>query len=527
MRSRTWIVVAAIVVAALAVAWLIRFGCDDAYISYVYARALVRGDGLTWFGAHVEGYTNFLWVLWIALGEALGADPLRFAWAGSLAALAGALVTTVRIGTLRTTQAAGACAAALLATNFTFLAYGTSGLETMAQTVLLVLAWWQTERLTAPTVRRLVLLSVTVALALAMRLDSAVPCTVLGVVVAHRLVRTRAGVRLWAAAIAPALVLVGGWLAWKLAYYGDVLPNTFHAKVGITGASLAQGARYTGAFLWSYWLWPPLVAALLVRRRLSLPWAIALAWCAYVIVVGGDFMEFRFFVPVLPALAVIIAELVTMPLPPRVPAPSVRAIGAVALLAALSWRHAATFERADDSTYDSIHDLGTFYGAVPDGNWDRLGRPLHDVLAGTGATLACNGAGAIPYYADLPTVDQLGLNDAWIARHGTPADPSYLRPGHQRFATYEDLVSRHVTFVIGRPTVIPRGWLSGHRMHADIAMWLQTILGLAERPSYARVVAAPLDDRYALLLWYLTPSDAVDARIRAAGWEMRELGARP
>jgi arabinofuranosyltransferase len=522
---RSWIVVAAIVVAAIAIAWLIRFGCDDAYISYVYSRALVRGDGLTWFGAHVEGYTNFAWVLWVALGEALGADPLRFAWAGSLAALAGVLVTTYRIGVLRASPTAGACAAALLATNFTFLAYGTSGLETMAQTALIALAWWQTERLRELEVKRLALLSLTIALALAMRLDSAVPCTVFGVVVAHRLVRARAGVRLWAAAIAPALVLVGAWLVWKLAYYGDVLPNTFHAKVGVTAVSLAQGARYASAFLHAYWLWPLLVAALVVRRRLTLAWAIALAWFAYVILVGGDFMEFRFFVPVLPALVTIVAELVTMPAPARVPAPGVRAIAAVALLAALSWRHAATFEGAEDRSYDSIHELATFYGAVPDGNWSRVGTPLHDVLAGTGATLACNGAGAIPYYADLPTVDQLGLNDAWVARHGTPADPSYARPGHQRFATYDDLVSRHVTFVIGRPTVVRRGWLSAHRMHADISMWLVTILGPAPAPASARVVAAPLDDRDALLLWYLTPSDAVDARIRAAGWEERDLGA--
>jgi len=31
-------------------------------------QGLVEGNGLTWFGNRVEGYTNFLWVTWIALG---------------------------------------------------------------------------------------------------------------------------------------------------------------------------------------------------------------------------------------------------------------------------------------------------------------------------------------------------------------------------------------------------------------------------------------------------------------------------
>jgi hypothetical protein len=76
-----------VIAVALALAWLIRFGCDDAYITFTYARSLVRGDGLTWFGDHVEGYTNFAWVLWSALGLAVHVDPLVWAWLGSLAAM--------------------------------------------------------------------------------------------------------------------------------------------------------------------------------------------------------------------------------------------------------------------------------------------------------------------------------------------------------------------------------------------------------------------------------------------------------
>src|SRR5258708_26013081 len=41
---------------------------DDAMISMRYASNLAHGHGLVWNagGAHVEGYTNFLWALWMA-----------------------------------------------------------------------------------------------------------------------------------------------------------------------------------------------------------------------------------------------------------------------------------------------------------------------------------------------------------------------------------------------------------------------------------------------------------------------------
>src|SRR5262249_44701103 len=49
----------------------VRYFClfDDAMISMRYARNLAHGDGLVWNpgGAHVEGYTNPLWVLYMGL----------------------------------------------------------------------------------------------------------------------------------------------------------------------------------------------------------------------------------------------------------------------------------------------------------------------------------------------------------------------------------------------------------------------------------------------------------------------------
>jgi len=240
--------------------------------------------------------------------------------------------------------------------------------------------------------------------------------------------------------------------------------------------------------LWRYALWPLLAIATAVaflRKRMDgwISAAIVVAWFAYVIVVGGDFMEFRFFVPIMPAIASVIAEAVALPMAsPRVPNVHLRAGAAVAIALAASWHHAASFRGvAPDKTYDSVRALGSFYGLAPGGRWDLAGNALGSVLRGTSATLSCNGVGAIPYYSEVYTVDQLGLTDAWVARNGVRPPTNFLRPGHQRYATYEYLVSRRVSFVIGTPTIIETGKLAAAPLHQMVPYWVGNFLGPAAK----------------------------------------------
>jgi len=515
--KRGLVIACAIAAAATLVAWLIRWGCDDAFISYVYARSLVHGHGLTWFGTQIEGYTNFAWVLWSALGQKLGLAPLGWAWGASLASLAIAIITTYRIGALRGSPVAGLAAAGVLATNFTFLAFGTSGLETMLQTALVASALLEVERMrqAEPSIESTAVVSLIAALALWTRLDSAPMLLVLAVVAAHRLRETRAGIRTWIAAIMPAFVLIGGWFLWKVATYGEILPNTFYVKAG--SGSVMHGAAYMWMFARTYVLWPILAGmiavAILQRRIAKLPLALVGAHAIYVIVVGGDFMEFRFCVPLLPPLAVAIGELATAP--SRIK-PSLQVGVAIAFLAAFSLRHAVTYQGEADFTVDSVEAMSTFYGSVRNNDWTQIGSSLHDLI-GTRATIACDGAGAIPFNAELPTIDQLGLNDAWVAHEGVHAPPGYVRPGHQRFATLEYLRQRGVTFVIGSPTVIARHGMAAPRYQRELRNWLETLLGPTPLPDgIYDIVAAPVGDRREMPMLYLTRDPDVDARI--TGW---------
>src|SRR5262245_20471697 len=57
--------------------WRYAFLCDDAFISFRYARNLAQGYGLVFNPGfeRVEGYSNFLWVIILALGQFLGFAP--------------------------------------------------------------------------------------------------------------------------------------------------------------------------------------------------------------------------------------------------------------------------------------------------------------------------------------------------------------------------------------------------------------------------------------------------------------------
>ena len=53
---------------------------DDAFISLVYAKNLSNGEGLVFNpGERVEGYTNFLWILLLAIPHLIRIDATLFA----------------------------------------------------------------------------------------------------------------------------------------------------------------------------------------------------------------------------------------------------------------------------------------------------------------------------------------------------------------------------------------------------------------------------------------------------------------
>jgi hypothetical protein len=165
----------------------------------------------------------------------------------------------------------------------------------------------------------------------------------------------------------------------------------------------------------------------------------------------------------------------------------------------------------------------------PDRDWSTIGDALRTELAGTDPLVALQPVGAIPYYSELRTVDQLGLNDPEVAAHGLRADPGHPRPGHQRRASLEYLERRGVNFVIGHPILVPLDAFGARGVMGDGVeaawKWVGGALDFETRPvREATLVLLPVRPGVGLVAWYLTPTPALDARIRERGWPVQRFG---
>jgi arabinofuranosyltransferase len=547
-RMETWLhkrwsfVLIGLIAIALATAWRCHFIQDDAFISFNYARSLVEGEGLTWFGTRIEGYTNFLWVLWIAMGLKVGANPVAWSYVGGLTAFVLTIIALSRLAySLFRKYVPTLLAILLFITNYSVLSYATGGLETMLQTALLCTVAtmvWEMILSARYSCHRCVFLSVFLALAVMTRLDSALPGAVMGLGLLHGMWKKRSGWRSVAGAIVPGAMLLGVWFLWKISYYnGELLPNTFYAKAEGGSYSMAfNGIIFIIRFIGWYLLWPFLGLGLVVvwwKKRWKVPQGmplmgiLLLTWMGYLICVGGDFMEFRFMVPIMPFLVIFLAYTIYQEMGESLFArPLLVSIVAFIILGFASIMHARNFDGiTSDKTLDSIPSLSTCYGLYPDGKWSLLGDRLYEELSEFGATIALKPVGAIPYYSRLTTVDQWGLNDSIVASEGMPASSEYRRPGHRRHATLSYLRERGVNFVIGHPILIPRGILNEERVTAGLTRWVSVgaISFNTESVTNATVVAMPVNDEVAMLMWYLTPSSPLDAAIERSGWESRIL----
>jgi hypothetical protein len=434
-----------------------RFDADDAFISYRYARHWAEGLGPVWNpGERVEGYTNFLWVALLAGGLRLGLEPERLAPA--LGTLCGAALLVlaardaVRARGPRSPLAWGLPLA--LGLSRSFAAWSASGLETPAFALLSFLglralleerargvAWpWRSPLL--------------LALATLTRPDGGLFALAAGLCA---LVDAGAGRRRLVPLARFALLYaipVCAHALWRHHYYGFWLPNTFYAKVG--GLWPGQGAFYLALFLREYSLhaFLPLAAAAPALRR-ELRSALFAAACAlqagYLLAIGGDYLEFRFLVPLLPLLYWLVLD-GAQALGERAPAPPwprwLRAglawAAGAALLAATAWGSAHTVLDREGGSVGSLARHGRFTAfRIEQGRGLRAlvdaGLLPRELRIQTGA------AGALPYYTGWYTLDARGLNDVRIAHEPLPERGLVA---HEREASLEYTRERRIAAIV-------------------------------------------------------------------------------
>lgn len=408
---------------------------DDAFISFRYAQNLVNGAGLVFnAGERVEGYTNFLWTLMMALALWLGQDPIIIASISTLILAFVIVSLTLVVGEALAGPTWAWVAALLVALSSPFLLYTSrgSGMETALFTALLLLVLFLVQH------QRIGWAGSLTALTMMTRPDGLILAVVVGIVCIvtpfdeknrqqpPKGGTTRMGVVRY---LLPILLIFGPYFAWRWSYYGYPLPNTFYVKVGGTQAQLVRGLAYLWAFGRDYLL---LIAGalgallgLLLRRealkpgvRLLVGWS--LVFCLYIAVVGGDWMPgARFGVPLIPPLAILCAwGLATLAERSRASA-LLLATGLLCLLA---------LRLPDDSGYDPRTSVWREVDMVTKqrevGRWLALNTPPDTLIVAAAA-------GALPYYAQRPTIDAFGLNDTYIA-HLPSTNLGTGKPGHEK-----------------------------------------------------------------------------------------------
>lgn len=553
-----WRAAEAVLYALAAVAaWVVRFVQDDAFITYRYARNLARGQGLVFNeGERVEGYTNFLWTVMHWLPERFGWSTPVFSQVVGIALMIGAVAVTLRLARrLFGSESFAFLVALTLLANMTFLAYATGGLETMQQTLLVTsvaaLLLPVTDAARAGETARRLAAGFCAGLAVLTRMDSAVliavwvtaylvalwrrssvdpPAgvhptsgaeTVAGQQQSHRDGQGRVtGVLVAAVQIAaPAALLLVPWFLWKLSYYGNLLPNTFYAKsAGNPIVPPLYGLLFLAVFFFSY------AAFLLIPRFLRLRHdlfavpgvkqvlAVVPVWCIYICVVGGDFMEFRFMVPIMPVLAMVAAFLINSY---RRTSIQVLLIGTLLVVSAahrpmptLIPYPVLTFTELShwpNESTTSWKGKGEFLAEQFPGGPDVEGQPK----------LAIAPLGVLPYFADLSTVDMLGLTDPVTARTGYVIRPYY--PGHVRMARVEHLIDEGVNLVLAQPgSTEPDPGRDAYRLSE--LTFLYPSVDLRALPEGAQVIEIPQVDGKVWLIIYLAQNDKVDAAIERNGW---------
>ena len=443
---------------------------DDAFISFRYADHLARGEGLVWNpGERVEGYSNFLWVVLLSAGMRLGVAPQVTSTVlntvSGIALLVGLFLLSDRFYGRRNPLTW--LPVLVLVSSPSFTAWSSGGLATMFFAALVFFAYMAFLREREQEPARLYPSALLFAVASLTRPEGALHFGVAGLFFLADIWRRK---RPWTAALVwglPFVLVVGGHLLWRYSYYGFWLPNTYYAKVG-GELWWGESLRYFHSFSQMYhleWFLPLFLLAVFYRPRyVHVLFAAAVALhTLYVASVGGDYLEFRFLVMIFPYLYWLIVEGIERLTRFGRGKPAARGWRGAAAVCAVALVVTTAVAELKGASLKALFQLGVGtidFMQLTTETWTEQGLFLRQLvdegLLPDDTVLAIGGAGIIPYYSRLPTVDIVGLNDVHIA-HLPPEDKIPL-PGHRHLASVDYLRERGVVIwpAIGVTVVFDR-----------------------------------------------------------------------
>lgn len=430
---------------------------DDAMISMQYAKNFANGQGLVWNagGERVEGFTNPLWVLYMAFFHLL---PVPLSKMSLIIQASGAIFLVLNLVYVKkiTAELAGSSWLALLAVVLTAFYYplnnwSLQGMEVSILTLLLSAVVWiviRSLKSKSFSIWPYLLLGAGTLV----RIDMAAPyLAVLGfLLVADR--AHRKNHLLWGVVVLA--VFLFSQTAFRFWYYGDLLPNTYYLKM--TGypfvARIFRGLYVFFKFLWNFnWILFFLPFAILLFRRdkaILLLLTLVLVQLAYSVYVGGDAWEhlggsnryITLAIPLFFILFVLAADRIRQALA-RVIGSQKFGSGRIDLLSNLALTAFLLISLINVNTLLDTNSLRKLFLIEEinrsNARYVRIAMILN-TLTTNQARVAVVTAGAIPYFTDRFSIDLLGKNDPRIAMDESAIsnrllDIAQFRPGHTKW----------------------------------------------------------------------------------------------
>ncbi|MFC2155484.1 hypothetical protein ACFLRB_03205 [Acidobacteriota bacterium] len=406
---------------------------DDAMISMTYAKNLSEGNGLVWQAGEerVEGVTNLLWVLFMAIFHLFPISAAKMSLFIQLSCVFFLVVNLFVVRKLAGILSGNSYFVEITAVFFTAFYFPLNywsihGFETGILTLLInmsLLLYLQAGEKNRTPLLPFVILGVSTLI----RLDMAMPYFMLFIFHLFTLKKNRFRESL--VLFAPLLIVLVAQTVFRFLYYGELLPNTYYLKM--TGYPVFLRIM-RGLLVFIDFLWKPafllylLPMALLFSKKskiLRLPALLVLGQVGYSIYVGGDSWEWygicnRFIVVVMPLFFILFASAIHKMIGIyhwRFLSKSRRYLAKAFLIVFLilsQFAFNATNKRDDFAPWLLTNPPFEVKGIKA--NLD-IGL-LIEKITFPETKIALTWAGTVPYFINRKYIDLLGKNDRTIAR---------------------------------------------------------------------------------------------------------------
>jgi len=489
---------------------------EDSFISFRFAKNLAEGYGFVWNIGEppVEGYTNFLWVIICTLGTIIRFDIILFAQffgiTASIITLFYVYKISLQIGFDKSTALLPCL---FLSASGPFATWASSGMETNLFTLFIIgsayhsISFWKSGK--SKSLNLSFLFCLLASLTRPEGFGIFILLLFVHIIYYTKKVRPDRNAKPLILAALVYLIPFIIYFIWRYSNFGYMLPLTFYAKTGGTFYQWFRGLKYLIYFSLHFLLpFLPLLLYLFLKRKQLLngknfsfsEWikkplsskSFSLMFCGvfcstyifYIILVGGDYMAmYRFFVPVLPFIYILLAADLNLLKNSRLTLSS-NPFAVIFILIALI----GTTLQSTPLEKILFHKPGITHGQYQGVSTERwhsnrlslIGMFFGEYKKSNDESIATGAIGAISFYSGLKVYGFYGLVDPEIAMMNID-DAGKGFPGHEKIDLLYTLSKQPTYFVFSREfTTEP-----------------------ADYPSYSNEVNEVLQENYSLVSKWL------------------------